>query len=188
MTTARMESTRSRDPGPRAGSTGTPGALTLRIGDLASQTDVTVETLRYYEKRGLLAAPGRRESGYREYPEAAVQQVRFIKRAQSLGFTLAEVEDLVRLRARAWMGDAPHRLREATVAKVKDIDDRLKQLRALRTELMTLVEECDAACPVTPDQAAGTSVMADPRECPLVDALDTPVARPQGRSKVPKGR
>ncbi|MBL8980596.1 MAG: MerR family transcriptional regulator [Gemmatimonadetes bacterium] len=157
-----MESTRT----PRL-----PGAVdgpTLRIGDLAARTDVTVETLRYYEKRGLLPAPGRRVSGYREYPEATVLLVRFIKRAQSLGFTLAEVEELVRLRARAWMGDAPHRLREATVAKVRDIDERLRQLRALRSELTALVAECDAACEDRTPLGAD-----DPRECPLVDALDT---------------
>ena len=160
------------------------GSLPLRIGDLAARTEVTVETLRYYEKRGLLPEPARRESGYREYPEATVQLVRFIKRAQSLGFTLAEVEDLVRLRAKAWTGDAPYQLREATVAKVRDIDERVRELRALRTELMTLVAECDAACPVTEDASARSAQqISDPRECPLVGALDTAKTPSQSPAK-----
>jgi DNA-binding transcriptional MerR regulator len=160
------------------------GSRLLRIGDLASQTDVTVEALRYYERRGLLSSAHRRENGYREYPPDAVRLVWFIKRAQSLGFTLAEVEELVRLRERAWTGDATSLLRAATVAKVHDIDQRMRQLRALRRELMTLVAECDAACPVPPVQHRGTSAKRvardgttvtetpDPFECPLVDALD----------------
>ena len=159
------------------------GSRPLRIGNLASQTDVTVEALRYYERLGLLPPPRRRDSGYREYPPDAPRLVRLIKRAQSLGFTLAEVRELVRLRERAWAGDATQLLRTATVDKISDIDHRVRELRALRRELVALVEECDTACPVLPVQCSGTSTETvasneaptttnDPLECPLVGALD----------------
>jgi len=71
---------------------------TLRTGEVAAQAGVNVQTLRYYERRGLLKEPERRPSGYREYSPDAVLLIRFIKRAQELGFTLAEIEDLLRLR------------------------------------------------------------------------------------------
>ncbi len=186
MTRTQLKPTPMRPTAPNL-TAGSHGSLLLRIGDLASRTDVTVETLRYYEKRGLLPEPARRESGYREYPEETVQLVRFIKRAQSLGFTLAEVEDLVRLRAKAWTGDAPYQLREATVAKVRDIDARVRELRALRTELMTLVAECDAACPVAGEASVrSTPMISDPRECPLIGALDT--AKTPSQSTVKRRR
>ena len=159
------------------------GSRPLRIGNLAAQTDVTVEALRYYERLGLLPPARRRDSGYREYPPDATRLVRFIKRAQSLGFTLAEVRELVRLRERAWAGDATQLLRTATVEKIRDIDHRIRELRALRGELVALVEECDTACPVMPIQGSGKSTEIvvsdgapattnDPLECPLVGALD----------------
>src|SRR5262249_493433 len=70
----------------------------MRIGTAAEQAGVNVQTLRYYERRGLLPRPPRRESGYREFPDEAVGVVRFIKRAQDLGFSLEEVEELLKLR------------------------------------------------------------------------------------------
>src|ERR1700676_2941039 len=69
----------------------------MRIGTAAGQAGVNVQTLRYYERRGLLPRPPRRTSGYREFPDDAVRIVRFIKRAQDLGFTLDEVAELLRL-------------------------------------------------------------------------------------------
>ena len=80
-----------------------------------------MDTLRFYERRGLTRPAGRRASRYREYSPDSVRLVRFIRRAQALGFTLAEVDDLVRLRERAWAGDAPRQLRDAAGAKVSDI-------------------------------------------------------------------
>ena len=70
----------------------------LKIGELARAADVGVETIRYYERRGLLTRPPRRASGYRQYPPQAVNRVRFIRRAQALGFTLREIEELLALR------------------------------------------------------------------------------------------
>jgi DNA-binding transcriptional MerR regulator len=140
---------------------------TIRIGDLASKTGVSVEALRYYEQRGLVTPSGRRASGYREYPADTVRLVRFIKRAQALGFSLAEVEELVRLRQGAWSGDAPWQLREAAVAKVQDIDRRMAALGALKGALTSLVKACDDACPVDSMKAG------DPLPCPLIEAFDT---------------
>ena len=150
-------------------------ADSLRIGALASRTGVSVEALRYYEKRGLVRPVARRGSGYREYGADSVRVVLFIKRAQALGFSLAEVEELVRLRERAWTGDAPRVLRGAAVSKIEDIDRRIRQLGALRDALSELVSACDAACLVE-----DSACECDPRlprtatalPCPLVEALD----------------
>lgn len=147
----------------------------MQIGALASRTGVTVEALRYYEKRDLVRPVARRGSGYREYGVDSVRVVLFIKRAQALGFSLAEVEELVRLRERAWTGDAPRALRGAATAKIEDIDGRIRQLSALRNALAELVSACDAACPVDEPLLPGEcepvrSIAALP--CPLVEALD----------------
>jgi len=74
--------------------------MSLRIGDVAERAGVNLQTIRYYERQGLLPRPPRLASGYRVFPDAAVRQVRFIKRAQELGFSLAEIRDLLSLRAR----------------------------------------------------------------------------------------
>ena len=144
--------------------------VVLRIGDLAARAGVSVDALRYYERRGLLRPTGRRASGYREYPPEAAAVVRFIKRAQILGFTLAEVEELVRLRADARQPAAALAAREVAAAKVRDIDDRVRQLLALRGALAGLVEACEATCgPDGPPAAA---------DCPIIEALDAGAADP----------
>lgn len=128
----------------------------LRIGDLAARAGVGIQTLRYYERRGLLKEPPRRPSGYREYPPEAVNLVRFIKRAQELGFTLAEVQELVRLREDRRASCADVRARAS--AKIRDIDGRIRALRAIRGALAKLVASC------TRDGST--------RECPILEALD----------------
>jgi MerR family copper efflux transcriptional regulator len=122
-----------------------------------------VDTLRFYERRGLIRPAGRRASGYREYSPETVRLVRFIRRGQALGFKLSEVEDLVRLRERAWAGDAPRQLREAAGAKASDIDRRIRELGALRDALSRLIAACDAECAV--DAAAETTTPPCEREC-----------------------
>jgi DNA-binding transcriptional MerR regulator len=162
----------------------------LRIGGVASQAGVTVEALRYYEQLGLLRPVGRRRAGYREYSADAPRAVLFIKRAQSLGFTLAEIADLVRLRDAAWAGTATHALRDATVAKIEDIDRRLRDLHALRDELADRLAACDAACPADQgtarridDDSAQRVVALPPTDCPLVQALET---GPERQHRPPK--
>lgn len=104
----------------------------MRIGDIAQATGISRDTLRFYEKRGLLQAR-RSSNGYRDYPPEAVQWLTYIRTAQSLGFTLAEIEaDLPLL---ADPGASPDALRAALQAKLAEIDRRLDGLAALRADL-----------------------------------------------------
>jgi Cu(I)-responsive transcriptional regulator len=120
------------------------------ISQTAKEAGVNTQTLRYYERRGLLPKPPRRGSGYREYPDDAVRIVRFIKRAQELGFSLDEVEELVRLRG-VRRGER-QRVRSIAEKKIAQIDEKITHLQAMRGALSTLVESChhggDAECPI----------------------------------------
>jgi Hg(II)-responsive transcriptional regulator len=135
---------------------------TLRTGEVAAQAGVNVQTLRYYERRGLLKEPERRASGYREYPPDSVQLIRFIKRAQELGFTLAEIEDLLRLRSDK--DSACSEVRAAAEAKIEDIEQKVRHLRAMKRALGTLVASCVRE--------------GSPRHCPILEALDDGRRRP----------
>src|SRR5215211_812846 len=152
----------------------------LRIGAVASQTGVTVEALRYYERLGLLRPVRRGSGGYREYGADAPDVVRFIRRAQSLAFTLVETLDLVRLREAAWGGVATHVLRDAVVAKIEDVDRRIRDLRDLRKELADHIAACDSACPVVDNEVCDGSIenvtVLPAADCPLVQALESPVS------------
>jgi len=143
----------------------------LRIGAVANGAGVNVQTLRYYERRGLLQAPARAASGYRQYTSETIRLVRFIKRAQELGFTLKEAGDLIALR------DASRRersdVRAVAEAKIRDIDRKLLQLQAMRGALSTLVESCTCR--------DGRPV------CPILEALDDAgeeTATPDGGEEV----
>jgi MerR family copper efflux transcriptional regulator len=153
-----------------AGQTVVPVEKTrLQIGELARQTEVSVETVRFYEARGLISPSTRRASGYREFGPEVVKQVRFIGRAQALGFSLTEIKELASLREHSWAGDATAQLRSAVTSKLSGIDARLQELRSLRNELASMVAACDAACPVDDERP---SASMDVLECPLVDALE----------------
>jgi len=129
---------------------------TLRTGEVAAQAGVNVQTLRYYERRGILKEPERRPSGYREYPADAVRLIRFIKRAQEIGFTLNEIEDLLRLRED--QDSACAEVRSAAEAKIDDIEQKIRRLRAMKRALGVLVASC--------------TTEGSPRHCPLLEALD----------------
>jgi len=140
--------------------------LRLRIGEVAKQADVNIQTLRYYERCGVLEKPERTTSGYRSYPAETVRLIRFIKRAQSLGFTLSEIEGLITLREAR--GRRRSEIRSLAEAKICDIDRKLNQLQAMRDALQTLVESCACrdgrlACPILEalDEAEG-AVANDP--------------------------
>ncbi len=122
----------------------------MQIGDLAAATGLSRDTLRFYEKRGLLA-PRRGGNGYRDYPPEAVQWMRYVRTAQSLGFTLAEIEADLPLLADA-DASAP-RLREALQGKLREIDRRVEGLVALRGELARRLDEAMGACPLRPAAA-----------------------------------
>ena len=114
----------------------------LRTGELATQAGVNVQTLRYYERRGLLDAPARRPSGQREYPEDAVRLLRTIKAAQRLGFTLAEIQELIALSEHRRGTGVLHRRARA---KAAEIDAKIGQLTQMRDALQAVVAaECDS--------------------------------------------
>lgn len=119
----------------------------MRIGQLAQATGLSRDALRFYEKRGLLT-PQRSSNGYRSYPAEAADWLRYVRTAQSLGFTLAEIEaDLPLLAA----GDASaDSLRVALRRKLDDITRRVEGLTALRDELSRRLDETMAACPLRP--------------------------------------
>jgi DNA-binding transcriptional MerR regulator len=116
----------------------------MRIGEVAELAGVNVETLRYYERRGLLAAPARSPSGHRAYDEDTVRFVRAIKEAQGLGFTLAEIEEYLRL-ARQPDGRAPEAMRVRLAAKIDQVDEKIASLRRVRGELARVLGcACDS--------------------------------------------
>jgi MerR family transcriptional regulator, copper efflux regulator len=114
----------------------------MRSGTLARQTKISVDTLRHYERIGLLAAPPRTLGGYREYPAPALQRVILIQRALSLGFSLIELRDILRERDK---GGAPCR-RVATLARVKltQLDAQMRELQALRRRMAGIIRDWDA--------------------------------------------
>ena len=117
----------------------------IRTGQLAQRAGVNIQTVRYYERRGLLRPMGRSATGYRAFAPDAVAIVRFIKRAQQLGFTLVEVADLVRLRNGG--GRQRALVRSLAQAKVNDIDGRIRELAAMRDALCELVHACECEGP-----------------------------------------
>jgi DNA-binding transcriptional MerR regulator len=106
----------------------------VRIGEVAERAGVNIETLRYYERRGLLPEPPRREGGHREYGDDAVRFVRAVKEAQSLGFSLAEIEEYLRL-ARRDPRAASETARERLEGKLEDVDAAIAALRTRRAGL-----------------------------------------------------
>ncbi len=129
----------------------------LKVGEVAKQAGVNLQTVRYYERRGLLPRAPRTGSNYRAYPEDAVRRVQFIKRAQELGFTLQEINELLSLRAAPQTRCADVRRRAQT--KLRDIDDRVRTLQGMRKALTKLIGECSGKGPVT--------------QCPILEALDS---------------
>ena len=116
----------------------------MRAGEVAERVGVNVETLRYYERRGLLPEPPRTPSGHRRYDEETVRFLRAIKDAQAVGFTLAEIEEYLRVAQRRPRA-APEALRVRTAAKIAEIDARIAGLRRMRDELARIVGcACDS--------------------------------------------
>lgn len=130
----------------------------LTIGVLASYSGVGVETVRFYERRGLVRRPLRPLTGYRSYPEEAVGRIRFIRNAQALGFTLQEVTELLALRATA--GTSSAAVRSRAIAKLADVKRRMKDLERISNALEKLVAVC-------PGRGALVS-------CSILEALDSP--------------
>ncbi len=136
----------------------------LTIGRVAKRAGVGVETIRFYERKGLLEEPPRRESGYRQYPEEAVTRVRFIRRAKDLGFSLREVDELLSLRVDRRNGASA--VRRRAEAKITDIEHKLADLERIKSVLVELTSCCQSKSPTG--------------DCPILEALE-------GRSRADVG-
>ncbi|MGH3375879.1 MAG: MerR family transcriptional regulator [Actinoallomurus sp.] len=128
----------------------------MRTAQVAARAGVNTQTLRYYERRGLLPDPPRTPAGYRSYGPDAVRVVRFVKRAQALGFTLTEVEELLHLADGG--PDSCGAAQRLTGEKIGDLDARIATLTAMRASLDRLLGTC--ARP------------REQRDCPLLDSLE----------------
>jgi Hg(II)-responsive transcriptional regulator len=121
------------------------------IGQIARQTGVGIETIRFYERQGLVPEPPRTPAGYRQYGEDAVERLRFIQRAKELGFSLKETEELIALRLGE--GVAAEEVRARAEAKIRDVEAKIRDLDRIRATLQKLAEAClhrgeSAACPI----------------------------------------
>ena len=132
----------------------------MKIGELAHRSDVGIDTVRYYERQGLLPPPGRLASGYRCYDQTSVARLRFVRRAKALGFTLVEIRELLALsdRGKDDMAD----LKAAAADKLADVEIRLAELTRVRDGLRTLVSSCPGhgaldQCPILSSLSEGSA-------------------------------
>jgi MerR family mercuric resistance operon transcriptional regulator len=127
----------------------------LSIGRLAKSSGVGVETIRFYEREGLLEAPARTASGYRQYKPDAIARLGFIRRAKQLGFSLGEIRELLSLASAD--GDRAQ-VKALTEHKLAEIEQRIEELRRMRAALAELNHQCSGQGPV--------------EGCPIIEALD----------------
>ena len=129
----------------------------LTIGKVAEQGGVKVQTIRYYERRGLLPKPARSASGYRKYSDDSVRRLRFIRQAQALGFSLSEIEELLSLRMRpgTTCGDIRKRARQ----KIGTVSEKIEELQRIKDALSRLATACKGKGPTS--------------DCPILEALES---------------
>ena len=125
----------------------------MTIGRLAKEAGVNIDTIRYYERNGLIPEPVRRASGYREYEVADVRRLRFIVRAKDLGFTLAEIAELLSLSADRDVGGVKRRAEQ----RLEHVEHKIEELQRVRRGLKTLIDACPGR--------------GDLERCPIVAAL-----------------
>lgn len=129
----------------------------LTIGKAAKSAGVGVETIRFYERQGLIDQPHQPHSGYRRYGPEILRRIRFIQRAKGLGFSLREVSELLALRVKRTGSCAA--VRSHALSKIEDIDAKIAALQSIRSALLRLSEAC---------------AQPGPRlDCPILDALDS---------------
>jgi MerR family mercuric resistance operon transcriptional regulator len=119
---------------------------------------VNIDTLRYYERQGVVAQPPRTDSNYRAYPEDTIRRVRFVKRAQDLGFSLKEIKGLLALRATR--SAKCEDVRQQALRKIEEIEDKIRALEAMKAALGKLADEC-------------ASTRGPIRDCPILESLNT---------------
>jgi Cu(I)-responsive transcriptional regulator len=112
----------------------------MNLGELAQRADVGIDTVRYYERQGLLPAPQRLASGYRSYDRGDIARLRFVRRAKALGFTLSEIRELLALSGRR--EDDMGGLKAAATEKLADVERKLDELQRIRDGLQALVASC----------------------------------------------
>lgn len=140
------------------------GAASLKIGEVAAATGLTVGAIRYYQRIGLVLEASRTASGYRQFEPGVVHRLRFVQRSQDLGFSLEDIRELLELRATP---EAPaSRVQELAQSKLETIERKLTDLTRLRDALLAVSCACDGRGPVS--------------ECPILDALEA--ASEQDRS------
>jgi len=127
----------------------------LSIGKVAGRAGVGIETIRFYEHRGLIEPPPRSAAGYRQYPETIVQRLRFIRRAKELGFSLKEIKELLSLQRNPQTTCAD--IKQRAELKLADIDQRICDLEKMRNALDSLVSACSTGATST--------------ECPILQGL-----------------
>ena len=132
---------------------------TFTIGELSKETGVHLETIRYYEREGLMPSPPRKSSGHRAYPPNAGRRLRFIKRVQELGFTLSEIRDLLTLRAEP--DQECSQICEQAQEKLCEVRVKIRNLQAIEQALQHLTEGCSGDRPIS--------------KCGILEALDREV-------------
>ena len=133
---------------------------TLSIGTLAQRAGVGIDTVRYYERQGLLAPAGRLDSGYRRYGTDELRRLRFIRRAKALGFSLEDIRGLLALSATRHVGE----VKQAAQMRLADLQQRIADLQRVERGLRELVD----ACPGHGDSA----------DCPILRALSEEIPAP----------
>lgn len=123
---------------------------------VADSAGVTIEAVRFYEREGVIQEPPRTEAGYRQYPEEAIIRIRFVKRAQTLGFSLPEIRELLSLRMAP--GSSATDIHQQALRKIADIDAKIRSLQQMKRTLKTLAEACQ-----------GEGTLSD---CPILASLD----------------
>ncbi|EAR61159.1 heavy metal-responsive transcriptional regulator [Neptuniibacter caesariensis] len=127
----------------------------LKIGQVAKQSDISVETVRYYEKRGLIPAPQRLDSGYRVYPQSILQRLHFIQRCKDLGFSLQEIGELLNLQTDPATSSAL--VKEQVENKIQLVKQKIGELQKIEHSLEQLSDLCCGDGPVS--------------DCPIIDFL-----------------
>jgi len=132
----------------------------LRIGQVAKKSNVGVETVRFYESEGLIELPERNVSGYRQFSESVIKQIQFIQHAKTLGFSLKEVGELIKLKSTP---NARCNIIKATAsAKIAGIQEKIDALERMKMALQPLVAQCKSSDPIS--------------DCPILNALDEDTA------------
>jgi len=131
-------------------------AKAFTIGRLASEVGINLETVRFYEREGLLKKPPRSRNGYRQFPVDSIRRLRFIRRAQDLGFSLNEIRELLALRASS--GTSCEEICRLAEAKLADVEAKITTLESLRDSLRKLAKSCPRCAPLS--------------DCPILECLD----------------